>query len=305
MTSSSGDDNSGNRLFGVNPSPPNFMSPFKSRPSDMSTYGSNIQKTESDRRSNRIGAAPFSSHFTFTGGPFLPPSSTQTTNTNSPFTDSATTFGSISPQQYGIVSYRANDRYKSPPPPTGNMEPTRLPMIPTPPPPQSSAASARQTYATSTPGIHRHTSNDSISSQQQNTSHHHHAPAVHAPLSEGGPPFQSTELLHRLYLPGTMAGAVQLNLHPKVDRGFFVAPEDNEWTCYRRNYFQLSLAYTITSQNPNLSNESLLAAGIMLDYHGRQERVTAFKITIGARVYGSDAKIIDLVQHTPKRDKGP
>jgi hypothetical protein len=53
-----------------------------------------------DRR--RIGVAPFSSHFTFTGGPFLPPSSSQTTNNNSPFTDSATTFGSISPQQYDI-----------------------------------------------------------------------------------------------------------------------------------------------------------------------------------------------------------
>jgi hypothetical protein len=28
-------------------------------------------------------------------------------------------------------------------------------------------------------------------------------------------------------------------------------------------------------------------------------------LTIGARVFGSDLKIIDLVQHTPKRDKGP
>jgi hypothetical protein len=43
----------------------------------------------------------------------------------------------------------------------------------------------------------------------------------------------------------------------------------------------------------------------MVDYHGRQERVNGFKLTIGARVYGSDQKIIDLVQHTPKRDKGP
>ena len=102
-----------------------------------------------------------------------------------------------------------------------------------------------------------------------------------------------------------MAGTVTLHLHPKVDRGFFIAPEDNEWTCYRRNYFQLTVAYSISSPNPALSNESLLGAGIMLDYHGRQERVTGFKITIGARVYGSDQKIIDLVQHTPKRDKGP
>jgi hypothetical protein len=102
-----------------------------------------------------------------------------------------------------------------------------------------------------------------------------------------------------------MAGSLTLTLHPKVDRGFFVASEDSEWTCYRRNYFQLSLAYSLSSSNPALSNESLLAAGIMLDYHGRQERVTGFKLTIGARVFSSDAKIIDLVQHTPKRDKGP
>jgi NDT80 / PhoG like DNA-binding family len=54
-----------------------------------------------------------------------------------------------------------------------------------------------------------------------------------------------------------------------------------------------------------MSNETLLEAGILLDYHGRQERVQGFKLTIGARVYGSDQKIIDLVQHTPKRDKGP
>src|SRR5271163_220676 len=51
---------------------------------------------------SRPGSTPFSSmsHFTFTGGPFLPPSSTHSTSNNSPFTDSATTFGSISPQQY-------------------------------------------------------------------------------------------------------------------------------------------------------------------------------------------------------------
>lgn len=84
-----------------------------------------------------------------------------------------------------------------------------------------------------------------------------------------------------------------------------MAPEDNEWTCYRRNYFQISVAYSISSPNPALTNETLLGTGIMLDYHGRQERVTGFKLTIGARVYGSDQKIIDLVQHTPKRDKGP
>ena len=102
-----------------------------------------------------------------------------------------------------------------------------------------------------------------------------------------------------------MAGSVTLSIHPKVDRGFFLAPEENEWTCYRRNYFQISVAYSLSSPNPNMANEGLINAGIMLDYHGRQERVRGFKLTIGARVCGSDAKIIDLVQHTPKRDKGP
>lgn len=84
-----------------------------------------------------------------------------------------------------------------------------------------------------------------------------------------------------------------------------MAPEDHEWTCYRRNYFQLSVAYNLRCPNPGLLDESLLQQGVCVDYHGRQERVRGFKLTIGARVYGADVKIIDLVQHTPKRDKGP
>ncbi|KAJ3016519.1 UNVERIFIED_CONTAM: hypothetical protein HDU68_012168 [Siphonaria sp. JEL0065] len=39
-----------------------------------------------------------------------------------------------------------------------------------------------------------------------------------------------------------------VDLKPKIDRGFFVA--EGNWTCYRRNYFQLSSTFTIT-ENTN------------------------------------------------------
>src|SRR5437762_10353927 len=99
MASGSGDGGSGNRLaYGHNPSPPAFLNPFNTNRNEMNSYAPGLHVA--DDRSNRIGVAPFSSHFTFSGGPFLPPSSSQSTNNNTPFTDSGTTFGSISPQQY-------------------------------------------------------------------------------------------------------------------------------------------------------------------------------------------------------------
>src|ERR1700721_2513110 len=100
MGTDDNNNNSGNRLpFGANPSQPTFLNPFNTnrQSSEMTSYRPYCTGIGFvNERRNRIGTAPFSSPFSFTGGPFLPPSSTQSTNTNSPFTDSATTFGSIS-----------------------------------------------------------------------------------------------------------------------------------------------------------------------------------------------------------------
>ncbi|KAJ3014026.1 UNVERIFIED_CONTAM: hypothetical protein HDU68_000455, partial [Siphonaria sp. JEL0065] len=52
-----------------------------------------------------------------------------------------------------------------------------------------------------------------------------------------------------------------VDLKPKIDRGFFVA--EGNWTCYRRNYFQLSSTFTITetasgstAENGGVSNNN-------------------------------------------------
>jgi len=92
-----------NNPFGSNQSSMSSPFIFNSRSTDLSSATAGYNRLLRPLvlmiiRSNRMGSTPFSSHFTFTGGPFLPPSTTQSSN-NSPFTDTASPFGSISPQQ--------------------------------------------------------------------------------------------------------------------------------------------------------------------------------------------------------------
>ncbi|CAH1758033.1 4515_t:CDS:2 [Entrophospora sp. SA101] len=84
-----------------------------------------------------------------------------------------------------------------------------------------------------------------------------------------------------------------------VDRGFFLA--DNDWTCYRRNYFQISSTFSISALD-NSVDESEVSC--IIEVEGQTHAVTQFLLAISAKVSNSDKKI-DLVQHTPKRDKGP
>jgi meiosis-specific transcription factor NDT80 len=89
--------------------------------------------------------------------------------------------------------------------------------------------------------------------------------------------------------------SVKFEINGSIDKGFFLA--DNEWTCYRRNYFSCICSFSL---NP--------------DYHGQPMQFTAgsqsftvqgFAMCISAVVADTDTHAIDLVQHTPKRDKGP
>lgn len=82
----------------------------------------------------------------------------------------------------------------------------------------------------------------------------------------------------------------------KIDKGFFMA--DNDWTCYRRNYFSLNCSYTLHPAIPT-GTIHLVQPG------GSSPQVYDFAISIAAVVDGRDGKAIELVQHTPKRDKGP
>jgi hypothetical protein len=84
-----------------------------------------------------------------------------------------------------------------------------------------------------------------------------------------------------------------------MDRGFFLA--DNDWTCYRRNYFQVSGAFAIHGLNHYYADQETQC---LVQVDGQFHQVHNFSMNISARVSNNEKKI-DLVQHTPKRDKGP
>ncbi len=88
-----------------------------------------------------------------------------------------------------------------------------------------------------------------------------------------------------------------LRILPKIDRGFFLA--ENDWTCYRRNYFQLSAAFTATDV---FGDEIEMPALMKLGSEFRT--IEGFGICVSARVANGEKKI-ELVQQTAKRDKGP
>ncbi|KAK6193846.1 hypothetical protein LQW54_012036 [Pestalotiopsis sp. IQ-011] len=90
----------------------------------------------------------------------------------------------------------------------------------------------------------------------------------------------------------------KIDIQGTIDKGFFLS--EGEWTCYRRNYFSCICSFTLDP--PDLHN---LPIRYTQNGSGATFDVYDFAMTITAVVSESDAHTIDLVQHTPKRDKGP
>lgn len=114
------------------------------------------------------------------------------------------------------------------------------------------------------------------------------------PLS---PPVHHGQLV---YCDTTTAGAstpVKIDIHGHIDKGFFLS--EGEWTCYRRNYFSCVCSYSLTPYYTNATMQ-YIPNGTASPY-----TVLGFAMCISAVVSDSDSQSIDLVQHTPKRDKGP
>lgn len=111
------------------------------------------------------------------------------------------------------------------------------------------------------------------------------------------PPFEKTQI--PVPIIDAKGSQVFPELHVKIDKGFFKA--DQDWTCYRRNFFSVASSYSL---KPTYipGSDSLY---IQRSNGTNTEPVSALAICITARVSGDDAKPIDLVQHTPNRDKGP
>jgi meiosis-specific transcription factor NDT80 len=59
--------------------------------------------------------------------------------------------------------------------------------------------------------------------------------------AQASPPLQPTEVMYQLQ---TSDGQViRPEIFGKIDKVFFMA--ENDWTCYRRNYFSLNCSYTL------------------------------------------------------------
>jgi meiosis-specific transcription factor NDT80 len=109
------------------------------------------------------------------------------------------------------------------------------------------------------------------------------------------PPFFTTEVHQSLQ---TSEGhLIKPEIFGKIDKGFFMA--ENDWTCYRRNYFSLNCSYTL---QPTIPNGAIYLVG---QAGGAGAQVHSFAMSIAAVVDGRDGKSVELVLHTPKRDKGP
>lgn len=115
--------------------------------------------------------------------------------------------------------------------------------------------------------------------------------------SQNVPPFEKTKIIHSIF--NGKGSEVRAELQAKIDKGFFKA--DQDWTCYRRNYFSVAVYYTLQPPcDPTAEPLFLRRANA-----SAPERIQALAVCITARVNGEDGKVIELVQHTPKRDKGP
>jgi meiosis-specific transcription factor NDT80 len=115
------------------------------------------------------------------------------------------------------------------------------------------------------------------------------------------PPLQNTVTHGQLFYfsPHSPQTPVdKIDIQGTIDKGFFLS--DGEWTCYRRNYFSCICAFSLDP--PNIHNLLIRYSpnGSVATYD-----VFDFAMTISAVVADSDLHTIDLVQHTPKRDKGP
>jgi meiosis-specific transcription factor NDT80 len=120
----------------------------------------------------------------------------------------------------------------------------------------------------------------------------------YATKSQGSiPPLGPLTMLGELqYTDGAQSTSIKAEIHGLIDKGFFLS--DGEWTCYRRNYFSCVCSYTLSPYYNTPIRFTPSNTSQPLNVHG-------FAMCISAVVADTDSHPIELVQHTPKRDKGP
>lgn len=107
------------------------------------------------------------------------------------------------------------------------------------------------------------------------------------------PSFLKTKAFYRIEdIEGT---PLNVEIHAKLDKGFFQVDPGYIWTCYRRNFFSVDCAYTLEPiRDVNLGTLRLRRSGIA-GYELIQ--IQAFAMCISANVDGEDGKVVGLLQH--------
>lgn len=112
-----------------------------------------------------------------------------------------------------------------------------------------------------------------------------------------GVPFPTLQVFKEITSEGQR---VSIDVSVTVTRNVF-QDERGTWTCYRRNYISVQCSYTLT---PCMAGKRL----ILRDRGGSKEserQVQALAVALSAVVDTPDGKSVELIRHTPKRDKGP
>jgi meiosis-specific transcription factor NDT80 len=109
------------------------------------------------------------------------------------------------------------------------------------------------------------------------------------------PPFHEQETWGSITCDAT---PVTPSIDAKIEKGFFYSG-DRVWTCYRRNYFAVNVSFQLAPWTPN--------GRLYLDQGNGKglEQIQSMAVSLAAAVDGTSGKTIELIQHTPKRDKGP
>ncbi|KAM0338333.1 hypothetical protein ACHAPU_011349 [Fusarium lateritium] len=117
------------------------------------------------------------------------------------------------------------------------------------------------------------------------------------PAASNIPPLQPMQMLGSLQYNDGAGTPVKVEIQGVIDKGFFLS--ENEWTCYRRNYFSCICSFSLSPHIPSVSIQYSASSS------AQPSQVYGFAMSISAVVSDNEQHNIELVQHTPKRDKGP
>ncbi|EGV60664.1 DNA binding transcription factor, partial [Yamadazyma tenuis ATCC 10573] len=113
-----------------------------------------------------------------------------------------------------------------------------------------------------------------------------------------GPDFDDTEVHRKCFISSTKEHIVPV-ISARIDRGFDLI--NNEWVGYKRNYFTLVSTFEFLDQPGDLCSNTKFH---ICDDEGKEVNIECFAIRLVSECCENDVGVV-LVQHTPKRDRGP